>query len=87
MPLSAVGGQVRAAARLKVGCHGGFSPLSVLSHLERLRQAYGGLDGLALLRGVLEDSPLAGRIALVSSFGAESAVLLDMVASVDRATR
>ena len=60
--------------------------MSVLSYLERLRQAYDGLDGLALLRGVLEDSPLAGRIALVSSFGAESAVLLDMVASVDRAT-
>jgi phosphoadenosine phosphosulfate reductase len=60
--------------------------LSVLLHLERLRQAYRGLDGLTLLRGVLEDSPLAGRIALVSSFGAESAVLLDMVASVDPAT-
>jgi phosphoadenosine phosphosulfate reductase len=60
--------------------------LSVLAHLERLRQAYSGLDGLALVRGVLEDSPLAGRIALVSSFGAESAVLLDMVARIDRAT-
>jgi phosphoadenosine phosphosulfate reductase len=60
--------------------------LSALQHLERLRQAYGGLDGLALLRGVLKDGPLAGRVALVSSFGAESAVLLDMVASVDPAT-
>ena len=39
----------------------GISPLSVLAHLERLRQAYGGLDGLALLRGVLEDSPLIGK--------------------------
>jgi phosphoadenosine phosphosulfate reductase len=60
--------------------------LNALQRLERLRQAYGGLDGVALLRGVLEDRPLAGRIALVSSFGAESAVLLHMVASVDAAT-
>ena len=30
--------------------------------------------------------PFAGRIAMVSSFGAESAVLLDMVASIDRRT-
>jgi phosphoadenosine phosphosulfate reductase len=35
---------------------------------------------------VLEDGPLAGKTALVSSFGAESAVLLDMVARVDAAT-
>ena len=38
---------------------------------------------MQLLRGVLH-GPLAGRIACVSSFGAESAVLLDMVASIDR---
>jgi phosphoadenosine phosphosulfate reductase len=60
--------------------------LGGLQHFERLRQTYGGLDGLGLLRAVLKDGPLAGRIALVSSFGAESAVLLDMVASVDPAT-
>ncbi len=46
-----------------------------------LQRAVGELDGLALIRAVL-DSPLGERIALVSSFGAESAVLLDMVASV-----
>ena len=51
--------------------------------LETLRSRHGELDGLALLRGVLAD-PSAGRVACVSSFGAESAVLLDMVASVDR---
>ena len=39
-------------------------------------------DG-AMLRAVL--SELRGRIAAVSSFGAESAVLLHMVAAVDRA--
>jgi phosphoadenosine phosphosulfate reductase len=35
---------------------------------------------------LLKEGPFAGRTALVSSFGAESAVLLDMVATVDPAT-
>jgi phosphoadenosine phosphosulfate reductase len=60
--------------------------MSLLDHLEDLRRVYGGLDGLALLRAVLREGPLKGRTALVSSFGAESAVLLDMVATVDPAT-
>src|ERR687898_1552380 len=60
--------------------------LSVLEHLDDLRRAYEGLDGLALLRALLKEGPLAGRTALVSSFGAESAVLLDMVATVDPTT-
>jgi phosphoadenosine phosphosulfate reductase len=60
--------------------------LGVRQQFELLRQTWGGLDGVALLRGVLADGPLAGRTALVSSFGAESAVLLHMVARVDRAT-
>ena len=58
---------------------------SLLGHLPDLRQAYGALDGLALLRAALHEGPLKGRTALVSSFGAESAVLLDMVATVDPA--
>ena len=58
----------------------------MLEHLDDLRRAYAGLDGLALLRALLKEGPLAGRTALVSSFGAESAVLLDMVATVDPAT-
>jgi phosphoadenosine phosphosulfate reductase len=49
------------------------------------QDAWDGLEGLALLRAALT-GPCAGRIALVSSFGAESAVLLDMVASIDRRT-
>ena len=60
--------------------------MSMLEHLDDLRRAYDGLDGLALLRALLKEGPLAGRTALVSSFGAESAVLLDMVATVDPAT-
>ena len=64
----------------------GAGSLSVLAHLDDLRRACAGLDGLALLRALLREGPLAGRTALVSSFGAESAVLLDMVATIDPAT-
>jgi phosphoadenosine phosphosulfate reductase len=58
----------------------------LIEHLDDLRLAYGELDGLALLRAVLREGPLRGKTALVSSFGAESAVLLDMVATVDPTT-
>ena len=60
--------------------------MSLLDHLDDLRRAHEGQGGLALLRALLKEGPLAGRTALVSSFGAESAVLLDMVATVDPAT-
>jgi phosphoadenosine phosphosulfate reductase len=53
--------------------------------LDWARHAWGELEGLSLLRAALT-GPFAGRIAMVSSFGAESAVLLDMVASIDRHT-
>ncbi|MEQ9814626.1 MAG: phosphoadenylyl-sulfate reductase [Azospirillaceae bacterium] len=43
-----------------------------------------GATGLALLELVLRDG-IAGRVALVSSFGAESAVLLDLAARIDPA--
>ncbi len=46
-----------------------------------LQLAYGGLAGSDLLRAVLK-SELAGNIALVSSFGADSGVLLHMVAQI-----
>ncbi|HEX6144534.1 MAG TPA: phosphoadenylyl-sulfate reductase [Geminicoccaceae bacterium] len=58
----------------------------LLDHLPDLERAFGHLDGLALLRAVLREGPLAGRTALVSSFGAESIVLLDMVATIEPAT-
>ena len=45
---------------------------------------YAGLEGRQLLQPLLRD--FAGRAAVVSSFGAESAVLLHMVSEVDRAT-
>jgi phosphoadenosine phosphosulfate reductase len=45
---------------------------------------YAGLEGRQLLQPILRD--FAGRAAVVSSFGAESAVLLHMVSEVDKAT-
>ena len=46
---------------------------------------YAGLDGSALLRAVITEA-YPGRTALVSSFGAEAAVLLRLVAGIDPAT-
>lgn len=47
-------------------------------------ESYAGLEGRQLLEPVLRD--FAGKAAAVSSFGAESAVLLHMVSQVDTAT-
>ncbi len=55
---------------------------SVERAARELEVRYGKLDGLALLRAAIEWE-FPGRIALVSSFGAESAALLDMVSRVD----
>jgi phosphoadenosine phosphosulfate reductase len=52
---------------------------------DEIAARYGHLAGEALLRPLIEQE-FAGRIALVSSFGAEAALLLHMVATVDRAT-
>ena len=49
-----------------------------------LNARFSGQSTQAMLRAVLGEG-LAGRIAAVSSFGAESAVLLHLLASVDRA--
>lgn len=50
-----------------------------------LTARYGGLQGRELLAPLIAQV-FPGRIALVSSFGAESAVLLHLVATVDPAT-
>ncbi len=50
-----------------------------------LDRAYATLEPQAVLREAIEHD-FAGSIALVSSFGAESAVLLHMVAEIDPAT-
>ncbi len=51
----------------------------------RVEERFVALDARALLRLSIQDL-YPGRIALVSSFGADSAVLLHMVSSVDKAT-
>ena len=58
--------------------------MSAAHDLHELRWCYGALDGSRLLHALLAAGPLAGRTALVSSFGAESVVLLHMTAEVDR---
>ncbi|MDA0701870.1 MAG: phosphoadenylyl-sulfate reductase [Proteobacteria bacterium] len=50
-----------------------------------LAESHAGLDGVALLRPLVTEV-FAGRVALVSSFGTEAAVLLSLVAEVDPAT-
>ena len=49
-----------------------------------IHETYAGLEGRELLEPLIRD--FRGRLAVVSSFGAESAVLLHMVAQVDKAT-
>jgi phosphoadenosine phosphosulfate reductase len=51
---------------------------------ERLQRAYGGAGTQEMLAGLLGKRE-AGNVAVVSSFGAESSVLLHLVASVDSA--
>jgi phosphoadenosine phosphosulfate reductase len=53
-----------------------------LDRVEGLRLAYEGATAEAVLEGVLAEFP--GEVAMVSSFGAEAAVLLKMVADLDR---
>lgn len=57
----------------------------ILDHLDDLRRSLDGRDGLSLLRGLLIEGPLKGKTVLVSSFGTESIVLLDMIATIDPA--
>jgi phosphoadenosine phosphosulfate reductase len=58
-----------------------FQPLEVT--VAELNRAYAGADPVAVLARVLADHP--GRAATVSSFGAESVVLLHLLAQVDKA--
>ena len=49
---------------------------------DRLNREFGGSSTVDMLKAVLREK-LAGNVAVVSSFGAESAVLLHLVAQVD----
>ena len=60
-------------------------PDDLASRVAAQRALAGDRAGPELLRALIT-GPFAGRIALVSSFGAESAVLLHMVSRIDPAT-
>src|SRR3546814_19425096 len=61
------------------------SELRLARRARLLELRYGGLGGAALLDVAVNDI-FPGRIAVVPSFGTESAVLLDLVAQVNPAT-
>ena len=54
----------------------------LLARANRLNRLYEGVSGAELLRSMI-DREFRGKIALVSSFGAESSVLLHLAAEVD----
>jgi len=57
--------------------------MSIESDAARLRGEYGHLEGAELLEALVAKE-YNGRVMVTSSFGAESAVLLDLVAQVDQ---
>ena len=57
------------------------TPASV-GFLSELNASYAELSAHDILRDAIEDR-FAGRIGIVSSFGAESVILLHMIASID----
>ncbi len=58
--------------------------LSLSAHVAELNKRYKNTDTIEMLREIMAD-PSFGSLALVSSFGADSVVLLDMVAKINRA--
>jgi phosphoadenosine phosphosulfate reductase len=60
------------------------APRFTAADVARLNERFEGVPTQEVIRAVIEEK-LLGRLAVVSSFGAESAVLLDLVAMVDPA--
>jgi phosphoadenosine phosphosulfate reductase len=58
-------------------------PVSAVDRAAELNRRYAGASTTALIDAAVHDV-FPGRVALVSSFGAESAVLLHLLAGVDR---
>ena len=58
---------------------------SFKQNVEDLIHSYGDKDAAELLR-IMIDEVFPGRIAVVTSFGAESAVLLDLVSQISQST-
>ena len=59
------------------------APPFTAADVARLTARYAGVGTAAMLADLLAGE-LKGRVAAVSSFGSESAVLLDMVAAADK---
>ena len=74
--MNAPSGQLRAVDRLDTG------PRFTAHDAVRLNNLFPGSDTLAMLESVLSEG-LAGELAVVSSFGAESAVLLHLIGTLD----
>ena len=58
-------------------------PAFTQADADALNARFEGVDALTMLKTVFAEG-LAGRVAVVSSFGTESAVLLDLVARADK---
>jgi phosphoadenosine phosphosulfate reductase len=58
---------------------------AIARRLELLNKRYEGAAPADVLRGMIKDE-FPGRVALVSSFGTESAALLHLIAQIDQAT-
>ena len=56
---------------------------AAFSRLAELRRRYSGISAEVLLSALIQHE-FCGRLAVVSSFGAESAVLLALIAEIDR---
>ena len=74
--MNAPQGTLRAVDRLDTG------PRYTEHDAVRLNNLFRGSDTVTMLEAVLEDG-LAGQVAAVSSFGAESAVLLHLIGTID----
>jgi hypothetical protein len=74
--MNALSGSLRAVDRLDTG------PRFTAHDAVRLNNLFRGSDTLTMLEAVLTDG-LAGDVAVVSSFGAESAVLLHLIGTID----
>lgn len=74
--MNAPAGKLRTVDRIDTG------PRFTAHDAVRLNNLFRGSDTQTMLEGVLKER-LAGDVAAVSSFGAESAVLLHLIASVD----
>ena len=72
---------IRGAPRAFDRMNGNGADPAAVTRLEELQKQTKDLDAKAILKLAL--SAFAGRIALVSSFGSESAILLHMISEID----